>query len=162
MVTGNSAYQWRFSNAGDTEGWFADDNGAVATVDALGGVLLFNSQGTGLDPNIQYWFPQPVDASRFSTIEVTLRSSNNYINDDVTFMWWSNFGGFDTRRSQTVTDFLFSFQTEMYDLTLVPVLPDEPWQGLIEAIRIDPVTHFEDQLGAPMDGWVEIESIAIY
>ena len=43
-------------------------------------------------------------------------------------------------------DFQKSIYSLDYDLTVIPLAPDEPWQGLVEAIRFDPVDHFVDQL----------------
>ena len=47
-------------------------------------------------------------------------------------------------------------------MTVVPVSPDQPWQGMIEGIRIDGVERFFDTLDDPADGWFEIDSIALY
>ncbi len=162
-VLGNTAYEWQFSHDGDPEGWTGDDFGSSPTLSVAGDTLLLEGFLPGNDPNIQYWFPQPVDSSRFSTLEVTLRTSNTYSNDDVTVYWTSNFGGFDVNRSFSQEDvFLFSYQDLVFDLTEVPLPPGQIWQGDIASIRLDAVEQFVDQLLDPSDGWFEIESIALY
>ncbi len=161
-VLGNDAFEWTFANDGDVEGWTEHDNGATPTLTAAGGLLRYDGLAAGTDPNIQFVFPQPVDATRFSTIEVRVRTSNNYQNDDFTLYWQSNYGLFDARRSMTQNHFLQSFQDLPFDLTVVPSAPDEPWQGMIEAIRVDPVDHFVGQTLEPADGWFEIERITLY
>ena len=163
QVVGNDVYEWRFSHDGDAEGWIGVDRMATPTVTVGGGVLRYETQAAGDDPRIEYWFDQPVDASRFTTLEVRLRTSNTYNNDDVTLYWQSNYGFFDARRSFTHRDvYLFDMQDLSFDLTVVPMPPNEPWRGQIEAIRIDPVVDFYDQLGMPSDGWLEIDRIALY
>ena len=73
------------------------------------------------------------------------------------------FGSWDKNRSITHPSvFLFAFQDLSYDLTTVPPPPGEPWQGLINGIRVDPVVRFLDVLNQPADGWFEIERVAIY
>lgn len=161
-VVANDRFEWTFAMDGDEEGWVAVDSGVTPTLATANHVLRFDSPAGGLDPRIELVFPQPLDAARFSTLEMRLRTSNNYINDDPTLYWASNFGAFDARRSIVDPDvFLFAFTDTAYDLTAVPVAPDEPWQGMVEAIRLDPVIAFVDELGLPDAGWVEIESISL-
>ncbi|QDG51584.1 hypothetical protein FIV42_12755 [Persicimonas caeni] len=162
-VVGNDVFEWTFSHDTDTEGWEAKDHLATPTATVSGGIMRFESTATGDDPRIEYWFPQPIDASRFSTVEVRLRTSNNYNDDTVTFMWDSNYGAFDAWRSFTQGPiFLLQFQDLTFDLTVTPTSPQQPWQGQINAIRLDPVERFKDQAGNFADGWFEIERIAIY
>ncbi len=162
-VIGNDVFEWLFSNNGDLEGWVANDKNAVATAAVSGGVIKFNGLAAGTDPNIQYMFPQPIDATRFTTIEVRVRTSNNNQNDMPTVLWDSNYGSWDANRSIAYPPtFLFAFQDLSYDLTIVPMMPKEPWQGLINGIRVDPVVQFLDVLNMPADGWFEIDRIAIY
>ena len=162
-VVGNDVFEWLFSNNGDLEGWVADDKNAVATAIAQGGVLRLNGLAAGIDPNVQYSFPQPIDATRFTTIEVRVRTSNNNQNDDPAIYWDSNYGSWDKNRSfEYPGTFLFAFQDLSYDLTVVPPLPGEPWQGFINGIRVDPAVQFYDTLGNPADGWFEIDRIAIH
>lgn len=162
-VYGSDAYEFRFSKDGDLEGWTAHDNGATPTVAVTGGVLRFDSLAAGIDPNVQYWFPVAIDASRFTTMKIWVRTSNLDWNDDPTLHWQSNFGLFDSRRSITVPQvYLAAFEEVTFDLTIVPTLPDEPWQGQIDAIRLDPVVQFLDHLSQPVDGWFEIERIILY
>lgn len=162
-VVGNDVFEWLFSNNGDLEGWVADDKNAMATAVAQGGVLRLNGLAAGIDPNVQYYFPQPIDATRFTTIEVRVRTSNNNQNDDPTIHWDSNYGSWDKNRSFSYPmTFLFAFQDLSYDLTVVPPMPAEPWQGLINGIRVDPAVRFYDTLGNPADGWFEIDRIAIH
>ncbi len=162
-VLGNTAYEWLFDHNGDVEGWAGYDFGSTPSLSVAGGTLLLEGFLPGTDPNIQYAFPQAVDASRFSTVEVTLRSSNTYSNDDVTLKWSSNYGGFDSNRSFTEEDvFLFSYQDLVFDLLEVPAPPGQIWQGDIDAIRLDGVVEFLDQLLDPSDGWFEVDRIAIY
>jgi hypothetical protein len=162
-VVANDGFEWTFEYDGDDEGWAAVDDGVTPTLSVGGGLMYFESYTGGLDPHVELWFPQPIDATRFTTLEMVVRTSNNYINDDPTLYWASNFGAFDSRRS--IVDpsvYLFVFQTITFDLTDVPPLPQEPWQGMVEAIRLDPVQAFEDQLGNPADGWFEIDSVRLY
>lgn len=162
-VVGNDVFEWLFSNTGDLEGWVANDKNATATAAAQNGVLRLDGLAAGIDPNVQYYFPQPIDATRFKTIEVRVRTSNNNQNDDPTIHWDSNYGTWDKNRSFTIPmSFLFAFQDLSYDLTVIPMMPAEPWQGLINGIRIDPVVRFNDTLGMPANGWFEIDRIAIY
>jgi len=162
-VVGNNVFEWLFSNTGDLEGWVANDKDAIATALAQNGALRLNGLAAGTDPNVQYYFPQPIDATRFTTIEVRVRTSNNNQNDDPAVFWDSNYGSWDKNRSFTHPGtFLFAFQDLSYDLKVVPPMPAEPWQGLINGIRVDPVVRFNDTLGAAADGWFEIDRIAIY
>lgn len=163
-VIGNDVFEWVFDHDTDAEGWIAQDRNATPTINVAGGVLRFETQEAGNDPRIEYVFPQPVDASRFTTVEVRLRTSNNYTNDDITFHWQSNFGGFDDRRSFVSPNiFLQAFQDISFDLTTMPMMPNQPWQGQIEAIRIDPVVDFYGQaMMPPTQLWVEVDRIAIY
>lgn len=162
-VVGNDVFEWLFSNTGDLEGWVANDKNATATATVQNGVLRLNGLAAGIDPNVQYYFPQPIDATRFKTIEVRVRTSNNNQNDDPTIHWDSNYGSWDKNRSFTIPmSFLFAFQDLSYDLTVIPMMPAEPWQGLINGIRVDPAVRFNDTLGMPADGWFEIDRIAIY
>lgn len=162
-VVANDVFEWTFSYDGDQEGWEAKDHNGAPAASVAGGILRYESTAAGDDPRIEYWFPQPIDASRFSALEVRVRTSNNYNDDDVTLFWDSNYGAFDARRSFTNADvFLLNFQDQSFDLTVVPTSPNEPWQGQINAIRIDPIVRFKDQAGAFSDGWFEIERIAIY
>jgi hypothetical protein len=161
-VVANDRFEWTFAYDSDDEGWVGVDVGATPTLSVSGHLLRYDGGLGGTDPRIEYWFPQPIAANRFTTVEMRLRTSNNYINDDPTLYWASNFGQFDARRSIVEPDvFLYTFTDVTYDLTVVPTLPDEPWQGWVEAIRIDPVIDFVDELGDPDAGWVEIESISI-
>ncbi len=162
-VVGNTVFEWLFNYDGDAEGWEGYDFGSTPTVSVSGGTLLFEGFAAGSDPSLQYWMPQPVDASRFTTVEVTVLTSNNGQNDDVTFLWDSNYGGFDPNRSFVVPGvFLQSFQDLTIDLTQSVTSPSQPWQGQINAIRLDPVVRFVDLLLAPDDGTFEISRIAIY
>lgn len=162
-VHGNDRFEWRFDHDGDQEGWQGVDRNATPTVVVQNGTLRFDTTVDGTEPRIEYFLPQPVDATRFTTVAVRLRTSNNYMNDDVRFTWQSNFGLFDTRRSFVQPNiFLQSYQDVTFDLTQMPMAPNESWRGQIEAIRIDPVVDFFDQLNQPSDGWFEIEYIAIY
>ncbi len=162
-VVGNNVFEWLFSNTGDLEGWVANDKNAMATALVQNGVLRLNGLAAGIDPNVQYYFPQPIDATRFTTIEVRVRTSNNNQNDDPAVLWDSNYGSWDKNRSITHPGtFLFAFQDLSYDLKVVPPMPAERWQGMINGIRVDPAVRFNDTLGAAADGWFEIERIAIY
>jgi hypothetical protein len=162
-VVANDVFEWTFSHDGDQEGWEAKDHNATPTASVSGGILRYESTAAGDDPRIEYWFPEPIDATRFTALEVRVKTSNNYNNDDVTLFWDSNYGSFDARRSFTNADvFLLDFQDQSFDLTVVPSSPNEPWQGQINAIRIDPIVRFKDQAGDFSDGWFEIERIAIY
>jgi len=163
-VVGNTVYEWLFNyTTDDAQGWVGGDFGSPVTVTTDGDSLLLEGLAAGSDPNIQYLFGQPVDATRFTTLEVTLRSSNNNFLDDVTLEWQSNFGLFDFVRSFTIEDvFIQSYQDLTFDLTVIPQSPQQPWQGLIEGLRIDGVTEFLDTLGDPADGWFEIDRITIY
>jgi len=161
-VTGNNGFDWTFENDGDTEGWVAADPGAAPTLDVLGGVLRFHSQAAGTDPNVALALPVPVDASLFTTLEVTLRTSNTFNNDDVTMYWTSNYGGIDINRSFATNAYLFSFQTLVFDLTTVPLPPGQAFVGDVESIRLDPVVEFLDAVAAPVDGWFEIERVLLY
>lgn len=162
-VVGNDVHEWLFSHAGDAEGWAPFDTGATPAVTVMGGVLRFDSAATGTDPNIQYTFPQPTPATRFTTLEVRLKTSNAYNNDDPTLLWQSNFGLFDTRRSFVLKkQFLVTFKDLSFDLTQVPPAPGEPWQGNIEKLRLDPVAVFLNQAQMPEAGWFEIDRIALY
>ena len=92
-----------------------------------------------------------------------MRTSNNNQNDDPAVLWDSNYGSWDKNRSFTIPmTFLFAFQDLSYDLTMIPMMPAEPWQGMINGIRVDPAVRFLDTLGNPADGWFEIDRIAIY
>jgi hypothetical protein len=94
---------------------------------------------------------------------VRVRTSNNNQNDDPSIFWDSNFGSWDKNRSFTHPSvFLFAFQDLSYDLTVVPPAPGQPWQGMINGIRVDPVVQFLDTLNQPANGWFEIDRIAIY
>ncbi|UQA62965.1 hypothetical protein [Polyangium aurulentum] len=162
-LVGNDVHEWLFSHAGDAEGWTANDKNAAATLTVANGVLRLNGLAAGIDPNIQYMFPKQLDATRFKTIEVRVRTSNNNQNDDPTIYWDSNYGSWDKNRSFTHPGvFLVAFQDLSYDLTKVPPAPGEPWQGMLNGIRVDPAVRFLDTLGQPADGWFEIERIAIY
>jgi hypothetical protein len=91
-----------------------------------------------------------------------VRTSNNDQNDDPTIFWQSNYGAFDPVQSFTVDHvFLMSFIEVTFDLTQIPTFPNQPWQGNIDAIRLDPVIRFL-QAGLPVDGWFEIDRIALY
>jgi len=163
QVVGSDVYSFSFSHDGDDEGWVGQDFGVSPTLSTAGGVMRLDSLAAGTDPHVEYFFDQPLDAARFSTVEVRLRSGNNYNNDTVSFYWQSNFGLFDARRSFTHPDiFLQSMQDLSFDLSLTPASPGEPWQGQIEGIRIDPVDRFYDNLVQPADGWFEIDRIVIY
>jgi hypothetical protein len=162
-LVGNDVHEWLFSHAGDAEGWTANDKNATATLAVANGALRLNGLAAGIDPNVQYMFPQQLDATRFTTLEVRVRTSNNNQTDDPTIYWDSNFGSWDKNRSFTHPGaFLFAFQDLSYDLTKVPPAPGEPWQGMLNGIRVDPAVRFYDTLGQPADGWFEIERIAIY
>ncbi len=161
-VTGGDKFVWEFDYAGELEGWEADDLLGVPTLDASAGVLRFDGDAAGIDPNVQFWFDQAIAADRFSRIGLRVRSSNNYFDDTPTLHWASNFGAFDDRRSFAHTRFLFAYQDVVYDLTAAPPSPQEPWQGMIEALRFDPVDIFVDQVGDPADGWFEIERIELF
>ena len=43
----------------------------------------------------------------------------------------------------------------------MPELPDEPWRGSVNAIRLDIVEAFLDELDRPVDGWWEIDAITL-
>jgi hypothetical protein len=162
----NTRYEWDFTTDGDTEGWVAGDFRSTPTMVAQMGVLRFDGLMAGSDPHVEYSFPQPVAATRFTRVEVTVRSSNMVQNDDVVFHWQSNFGGFDMNRSFTRPQVsLQAFQTVTFDLSAMTTAPRQPWQGDIEKLRIDPVVRFVQQgmtMIEPADGWFEIEKIAIY
>jgi len=81
-VVGNDVFEWLFSNTGDLEGWVANDKNATATASVQNGVLRLDGLAAGIDPNVQYYFPQPIDATRFKHIEVRVRTSNNNQDDD--------------------------------------------------------------------------------
>ncbi len=162
-VVVSDRHEFRFDVEGDTEGWEAGDAGATPSIDATAGALLLESGAGGTDPHALYTFPAAIDATRFGTLAVTIRTSNNAHNDDVTLMWESNYGGFDPLRSTTIEQvFLYGYQELLFDLTEVPVAPNQPWQGQIDAIRIDGVVEFLDEIGDPTDGWFEIDAIALY
>ena len=44
-------------------------------------------------------------------------------------------------------------------VTEVPAAPNQPWQGRINAIRVDPVQRFFDAVGAATAGWFEVDWI---
>jgi hypothetical protein len=162
-VIGNDLHEWLFSHDGDAEGWIAADMNATATITVKNGALRLAGLAAGIDPNIQYKFPKPIPASRFKTLEMRVRTSNNNQNDDPTVFWDSNFGSWDKNRSITLANqFLFAFQDLSYNLTKEQPAPFEPWQGDLNGIRVDPVVRFYDTLGQPADGWFEIERIAIH
>lgn len=162
-IAANDRHEWLFGHEGDAEGWTGHDNGATPTLTVTGGLLKLASDAAGVDPNIQYTFPVPLPASRFKTLEVRVRTSNNYSNDNPTLYWQSNYGLFDARRSFTFPNvFLVTPKDVVFDLTQTPPAPNEPWQGNIEKIRIDAVERFLDQTQQPAAGWFEVESIAIY
>lgn len=162
-VVGNDIHEWLFSHNGDAEGWMGFDQNAMPTVTVSGGVLKLSGLAAGTDPNIRYMFPEALPASRFSTMEVRVRTSNNNTNDDPTIYWDSNFGSWDKNRSITLPgQFLFAFQDLLYNLNVMQPLPYEPFQGNLNGIRVDPAVRFYDVLNQPADGWFEIDRIAIY
>jgi hypothetical protein len=162
-VFGSNAIGWNFNNGEDLQGWEADDLGEVPTLTAADGSLRLGSTTSGTDPNIQFWFPIPVDASEFTTLEMRLKTSNNTVNDDVTVYWDSNYGAFDVSRSIVMEEqILLEFQTLVFDLTSLTGGPDETWNGQINAIRIDPTQQFVEQPGPVTDGWAEFDYIILY
>ena len=163
-LMGNTRWEWRFDNTGDPEGWVGVDFGASPSVGVSGGALTFTSGSTGTDPRIEYTFPQPVDATRFTRVEVQLSTDRDYRTETVSLFWDNNFGEYDVARSIDQDEaFLFASPTIAYDLTSTfDRLPGQRWEGDIEAIRIDPLVQFLDELGVPNGGSVVFEYIAIY
>ncbi|HLK92175.1 MAG TPA: hypothetical protein VKZ18_19940 [Polyangia bacterium] len=158
-VTANTGYQWDFVHGGDAEGWKASLTGATPTITVSGGVLRMDAPATGTDPQLVYLLPGQVDATRFKTLTVRLRSSNNSGDDTVTLYWQNNYGQFDPVRSFSATAFLYQ-QTEVpFDLTQIPAAPNQPWQGQINGLRVDPVQSFFDATGAATAGWFEVDWI---
>jgi len=161
-VTGNDRFEWRFDNPGDQEGWVADDFELTPTVTVAGGIYNLTVPVASTDPHLEYTFPQPVDATRFSRIEVRLRTGRDYRNETVSLFWDNNFGEIDVARSVDEDDVF------LLDYALVAfALPDDrprgfAWEGDIEAIRIDPVVRFLDAAGDPNAGTAYIDYIAIY
>jgi hypothetical protein len=161
-VTGNNRFEWRFDNPGDLEGWVADDFELTPTVSVAGGIYTMSVPAASTDPHIEYTFPQPVDATRFSRVEVRLRTGRDYRNETVTLFWDNNFGEIDVARSLDEDDvFLLDYVTVAFALPT-----DRPrgfaWEGDIEALRIDPVVRFLDAAGDPNAGSAYIDYIAIY
>lgn len=156
QVYANDGFKWHFGNDGDAENWEAFDDGATPTVTVAGGVLTMASQASGTNPRLVYRFPEPVHADRFDELVVNLKTTNNSADDSVTLYWENNYGLFDPVRSIEETSFLSTFKDVIFDLSAAP---QQPWQGQVEGIRIDPVDHFFDAAGDPVDGFVEIESI---
>jgi hypothetical protein len=161
---GNTRWEWRFDNVGDPEGWFGVDFGATPTVGVSSGALTFSSSATGTDPRIEYNFPQPVNSTRFTRVEVQLSTDRDYRTETVSLFWDNNFGEYDVARSIDQEEaFLFANPTIAYDLTSTfDRIPGQRWEGQIEAIRIDPLELFLDELGVPDGGSVVFEYIAIY
>ncbi len=111
----------------------------------------------------EYRFASPVSAERFTRLVVRVRSSNQWSNDNASVSWSNNFGTFDVRRTYTVRDqYLYLPRDVTFDLTAAATPPNEPWQGMIEAIRISPVERYTNAMGMPASGWFEIESIDLY
>jgi len=161
-VIGNDRHEWLFSTDGDAEGWVGADRLGTPMVTVAGGVLRFTSTSDGTNPRIEYTMPQPVDSARFGTVEIRLKTSTEFFNDDVMFYWSSNFGGFDVRRSFTAADeFLVDFQDITIDLNQMPMAPNESWRGSIEGLRIDPLERFVDEFNMPADGFFEIDRIVL-
>jgi hypothetical protein len=79
-------FEWLFDADGDHEGWVEMDNGATLTASVTGVTDLFNSLAAGTDPHMVYTLPQAIGSTRFTALEVRLRTSNNYQNDDVNFI----------------------------------------------------------------------------
>jgi hypothetical protein len=159
QVFANDGFKWHFGNDGEAENWEVLDDGATPTVDVLDGVLYFDSLASGDNPRMVYTFPQAVAADRFDEIVVRLKTSNDTADDTVTLYWENNFGFFDPVRTFEETLFLATFKEVDFDLTVQPNAPQQPWQGDIDAIRVDPVDHFFDAAGDPDDGWVEVDYI---
>ncbi len=54
-----------------------------------------------------------------------------------------------------------TFQHIRFDLTEQVAFPDKPWQGDIEAIRLDPVAELLGTFGDPDAGWLEIDHLVL-
>jgi hypothetical protein len=159
QVYANDGYKWHFGNDGDREGWTVSDTGDMAIVDVADGVLSIASAVGGSDLRMVYVMPQDVDADLFTEFVVRLRTSNNNQDDETMLQWENNFGLFDPVRSFVETTYLFAFTDVVFDLTQNVVAPQQPWQGDIKALRVDPVEDYFDAAMQPSSGWVEIESI---
>jgi hypothetical protein len=169
-VVGNDVFEWTFEHPGDAEGWVASDYMATPTQAVAGGALRVDSMASGTDPNVLYTVPRDtgnplsgIDSRRFTRMLVRVRTSNNYTNDDVSLSWSSNFGAIDVRRSFTESGiFLVTYQDVVIDLTQMATAPQEPWQGTVYSLRLDPVVRFLDATMMPTNGWFEIDRISIY
>ncbi|MFW6053411.1 MAG: hypothetical protein ACOC9J_01235, partial [Persicimonas sp.] len=159
QVYANDGFKWHFGNDDEAESWEVLDEDATPSVEVLDGVLRFDSTASGSNPRIVYTFPQAVDADRFDEMIVRLKTSNDTTDDTVTMYWENNFGYFDSVRTFEETLFLATFKEVSFDLTVQPNAPQQPWQGTIDAVRIDPVDRFVDAAGDPDDGWVEIDYV---
>ncbi|MFT4627254.1 MAG: hypothetical protein ACI8PZ_005936 [Myxococcota bacterium] len=162
-IVATDTWAWEFEQAGDAEGWVAEADGIAPIATVADGVYTLEHDGAGSDPRMVYVFPGPVDAARFTTLEVDVRTSNTWV-DDVPELWWaSSFGDFDPRRTQVHAPiYLLETRTVVFDLTAEPDAPAEPWRGALDGIRLDLVDGFEDALGEPTSGWWEVEAIRMY
>lgn len=156
----NDGYRFHFGNDGDFEGWTPTLGGADLDLGAVrDGVLRLEAPVEGRDLRLDYRLPLEVDAARFRTLIVRLRTSNNSGDDRVTISWENNFGLVDPVRSFSTTDFLFELQDVGFDLTQAPAAGQQPWQGRVRALRVYPVERFFDAASMASAGWVEVDSI---
>ncbi len=160
-VTGGDDLVWAFEDDGQLGDLVLDTPDATALLEVASGVLTLSSTTGGPDPAFTLPFATPISAARFSELSLSMRTSNNYINDDVTVSWASDYGAYDARRSFTQTAFLFQFTELVFDLGAGVTPPNEPWQGMIEGLRVEPVDGFVDQVGAQSTGWAEIDWIRL-
>lgn len=137
----NTGYEWTFRNDDDREGWYGMTDAGASSLHVFSGNLY--SYTSENNPYIQYDFPSPVSADRFSTLEITVRTTLSG-NSDVSLWWNADLQGYSSVRSFDIPDQdLSDFTTLTFDLTEDQMPLKENWEGMVDSIRLYPAVDYK-------------------